>query len=606
MIAFLLLLLSATPAAPLAQEPPPAPAASWREETPAQRDARMAWWNEARFGMFIHWGPVALTGREIGWSRGKQTPAADYDALPARWNPAAFDADAWAQLAADAGMKYLVITAKHHDGFSLWDSAVSEHDLAATSFDRDLLAELAAACERRGVRFCTYYSIADWYHPDYAPQNSKQGGPGYSLAEGLEPDMDRYVDFMKAQLAELVERYGTALFWFDGEWEEPWSIARGEDLRDFLWQLDPALIVNNRIGKGRSMDGGPLGPGDYDTPEQRIGAFRTDERWETCMTIARQWAWKPDDPVKSLRECLRGLIRCAAGDGNFLFNVGPMADGSIEPGQAARLREMGAWLKEYGDTIYGTPGGPWECGEWGGATWRGDKIWVHVFRWPGDLLVLPAFRQRIVDVKLLTSDADFTWGHRLDNHRLVLSPPVGGSPPIDTIYELTVEAPVDRSADRGGPLPSFLGGPVAPDWISQDASFTASSTSEWDVPANHAQLLDPEPNAPAFSFHTAAELEPWIVIDLGEIKRVRFLAIENRPGYEERAGKPRLWLSQDGEKWGAAWKADEARDRWEIEIFDGTPSGPGRRARYLKLETRHEVPTPFHLRSVRVYGHQQP
>ena len=575
--------------------------ASWRDETSAQRDARMAWWNAARFGMFVHWGPVALTGHEIGWSRGTQTPAAEYDALAARWNPAAFDADAWAQLAADAGMKYLVITTKHHDGFSLWDSAVSEHDLAATPFDRDLLAELAAACEARGVRFCTYYSLADWYHPDYAPQNMKQGGSGYALADGREPDMDRYVAFMKAQLAELVERYGTALFWFDGEWEAPWSIERGEDLRDFLWRLDPALIVNNRIGKGRSMDGGPLGPGDYDTPEQRIGAFRTEQRWETCMTIARQWAWKPDDPVKSLRECLRGLIRCAAGDGNFLFNIGPMADGAVEPEQAARLREMGAWLKENGDTIYGTRGGPWQCGEWGGATWRGDRVWLHLFD-PSGPVLLPAFGQRIVSAELRGGGA-LEWNQD-ESGRVRLVVPESARSPIDTIVELRLEAPFHEFAAPGGPLSALEADPRFGQWISREASFFASSTSQWDPRDRHPLLLDPSPSNPEFVFHTDIEESPWIVIDLGAEFRLGGVAIDGRPGWPQRMEGLKVALSIDGVRWEPAWTADEARDRWELPLigFEQTAATHGPTARYLRIGTAPAEPAPFHLRFVRVYG----
>jgi alpha-L-fucosidase len=492
-------------------------------------------------------------------------------------------------------MGYLVLTAKHHDGFCLWDSALSDHDMRATPYPREPLVELAEACERHGVRFCVYYSLADWHHPHYAPQNERQGGAGERLPEGVEPDMERYVAYMQGQLEEIVTRTRPGLLWFDGQWETPWTPQRAEDLRDFLWALDPALIVNDRVGKDRA------GPGDYDTPEQRIGAFQPERPWETCMTVATQWAWKPDDPVKPLSECLRALVRCACGDGNLLFNVGPRADGTIEPVQAERLRAMGAWLAAHGETIHATRGGPWECGEWGGATWRGDRVWLHLLEAP-DELVLPAWSQR-VESAALRGGGTVEW--RQDEvGRLHVRLPAGARDPIDTILELRVHGPVRALAAPGGPLGRFDTEARFGERLGRDAAVSLSSTSQWDDPAQHALLVDPTSANPEFVLHTGAEREPWVTIDLREPCRVTALAIEGRPGWPERMRGLTLATSLDGEEWKLVWAASEPLERYEIPLLHDGDRGPedGLSARYLRIAAHHPEPGYLHLRSVRIWG----
>ena len=342
----------------------------------------MKQWQDRRFGMFIHWGPVSIKGTEMGWSRGAQVPAAEYDQLYKQFNPTQFNADQWAKIAADAGMKYLVITSKHHDGFCLWPSEFTDYDIANTPFQRDILKELSDACKKHGVLFGTYYSVCDWWHPDY-PLGSPAG-----KSKKPEPNMDRYYAYLKNQTKELIDHYGPlGLIWFDGEWEKPWTREYGNELYRYLKELQPDLIINNRISKGRSGMAGTtkqstLNAGDFDTPEQQIGGFSRQRPWETCMTICRQWAWKPDDAMKSLTECIQTLLYTVGGDGNLLFNVGPMPDGRIEPRQVQRLKEMGIWLRTYGDAVYGTRGGPYKPGKWGASTCKGNKIYLFVMNWP--------------------------------------------------------------------------------------------------------------------------------------------------------------------------------------------------------------------------------
>lgn len=372
-------------------------------------DPRLQWWQEARFGMFIHWGPVSLKGTEIGWSRGREVPAEEYDHLYNSFNPENFSAKEWVQLAKDAGMKYMVLTAKHHDGFCLWDTKTTEYNIMKSPFARDVVKELAEECRKEDIIFCTYYSILDWYHPDYNIMGT-HGGAGFALPAGEKPNMDRYNSYMNEQLRELIEEYGPlGIMWFDGEWEEPWTHEMGQDLYTYVRGLQDNIIINNRVDKGRKgMEGITLSDknyaGDYDTPEQEVGKYQTDRPWESCMTIAQQWAWKPDDKLKSFEECIRILVQTVGGDGNLLLNVGPMPNGEVEASQADRLREIGQWLSRYGESIYGTRGGPFLPGKWGVSTHKENKIFLHVLHPTGKKLKLPALDDTIERCYLMSGN----------------------------------------------------------------------------------------------------------------------------------------------------------------------------------------------------------
>ena len=316
-------------------------------------------WRDMRFGMFIHWGPVSLTGKEIGWSRGKQVPIDVYDSLYKRFNPVKFNADEWVSVAKSAGMKYIVLTAKHHDGFCLWDSKQTDYNIMNTPFGRDVVRELSDACRRGGIAFGAYYSTCDWYHPDF-PVTSPGG-----KKEREKHDLDGYTDYMKAQIWELLANYGPLLcLWHDVP--QKFDARRGAGIINLERAVQPDILVNNRTRH----------PGDFDTPEQRIGSFQFNRPWETCMTICRQWAWKPGDTMKSLQTCLHTLLRTIGGDGNFLFNIGPQPDGLIEPRQVTRLKEMGEWISRHADAVYGTRGGPWKPSPIMTSTRRGDRIYL--------------------------------------------------------------------------------------------------------------------------------------------------------------------------------------------------------------------------------------
>lgn len=352
----------------------------------AERD--LQWFRDAKFGLFIHWGPVSLTAMEIGFSRAGEhrgspgecspTPAAEYDKLYKRFNPVRFDAKQWVAIAKDAGMKYVVFVAKHLDGFCMFDSRHTEYKITNSPFGRDVAAELAKACQEAGLRLGFYYQPSDWYHPDR-----------------LTAHHARYVEYMHNQLRELCTNYGrVSIIWFD-VYDSVADVNRYDapGLFRMIRRLQPGVLINNRLYL----------PGDFDTPEQVVGRFQTDRPWETCMTIGSIWAWGgPQDHVKSYESLLRTLIRCAVNGGNLLLNVGPMPTGEIDPRNVERLKELGKWTSRYGDSIYGTRGGPYILRWWGGSTHKGNKVYLHLLRWDEDVLTLPPLPREVVGSVAMT------------------------------------------------------------------------------------------------------------------------------------------------------------------------------------------------------------
>jgi alpha-L-fucosidase len=338
---------------------------------------------DLRFGMFIHWGPVTLRGTEIGWSRNHQVAQNDYDSLYKEFDPVLFDADAWVKTAKDAGMKYIVITAKHHDGFCLWPTAYTSYNIMQTPFKKDVVGALAKACKKYDIKFGIYYTVLDWYERSYPLHNDGKG----IASDG---DMNKFVQYMKSQLKELIDNYHPFLLWFDGNWEQPWTKENAKDIYAYLKKLDPALIVNNRLGKNGHEILNAESVGDYATPEQKIGKLNMSYPWESCITICDQWAWKPNDVMKPLKQCISTLVLTAGGNGNLLFNVGPMADGRMEARQVKQLKAMGDWLKQNGASVYGTLGGPFTPDSAFASTRKGSKIYLHLLSTSKKTWMLPS------------------------------------------------------------------------------------------------------------------------------------------------------------------------------------------------------------------------
>lgn len=335
-----------------------------------------------RFGMFIHWGPVTLRGTEIGWSRGHQVPAEEYDNLYKEFNPVLFDADKWAKAAKDAGMKYLTITAKHHDGFCLWPSAYTDYDIMSSPFKRDIVGELAKACKKYEIAFCIYFTILDWHDKDYPVHNL-----GDSIPD-TKANMPAFVQKIKNQLGELITNYHPYMLWFDGNWEQPWTKEYGQEVYDFIKKTDPRVIVNNRLGKGTHKTMSSETVGDYATPEQEVGSMNMNDPWESCITICHQWAWKPNDKMKSVKESVQTLVSTAGGNGNLLYNVGPMMDGRMEDRQIKLLSAMGQWLSKNGESVYNTKGGPYKPNNVFATTRKDKKIFIQLLKTDSDFLQL--------------------------------------------------------------------------------------------------------------------------------------------------------------------------------------------------------------------------
>jgi len=471
-------------------------------------------WREMKFGLFIHWGPVSLKGTEIGWSRGGERrgrkdrstgsiPVEIYDNLYKQFNPVKFNADEWIQTAKDAGMKYLVFTSKHHDGFSMFDSKLTDYKITNSPFKRDVVKELADACHKAGLKLGYYYSPPDWYHPDYRTENHP-----------------RYIKFLHGQLREICTNYGKIdIIWFDGLGgkAEDWD---SENLFRMIRRLQPHVIINNRAGL----------PGDHDTPEQRVGRFQNDRPWETCMTICRQWAWKPNDQMKSLKQCIDTLVRVVGGDGNLLFNVGPMPDGLIEPRQVARLKEMGNWLDEYGRSIYATRGGPFKPGNWGASTYKGNTIYVHVLNWNEDTLTLPPIPKNIIASSVMTGGAVTV---RQTKQGFEIFVPKAYRRELDTIIVLELEGPANEISPRA----------VLSSSLTAAKKAKASNTFQNMSTHGPAKAVDDD-SATRWATDTGTK-QAWLEVDMG--KPMTF----NRVKISEAYDRVREFELQcrDGSRW---------------------------------------------------------
>jgi alpha-L-fucosidase len=364
---------------------------------PAQDDPRMAWWREARFGMFLHWGLYSILAGEwegktnyAEWIRNNaHIPLEVYDRLVQRFNPTKFDADAWVGMAKDAGMKYVTLTSKHHDGFCLFDNKLTPFCIRSTPFRRDVCGEMADACRRAGLHPCWYHSIMDWHHPDYLPRRDWEaatrpvGGANYQW----------YVRYLRGSVEQLLRSYGEiGVMWFDGQWEHTWTHAMGRDLYQYCRQLQPNVIVNNRV------DGWSATPirdpqGDFRTPEQEVPATGwPGVDWESCITMNKNWGYNAHDhDFKSVAQLIGLLVETASKGGNLLLNVGPRADGTFPEESVDRLAAMGRWMRVNGDAIHGTTASLFADAPFRSTT-KANRIHLFLTDWPAGPLKLPGLR----------------------------------------------------------------------------------------------------------------------------------------------------------------------------------------------------------------------
>jgi alpha-L-fucosidase len=408
--------------------------------TPENMKSR-EWFQDAKFGLFIHWGVYSVLGDGEWVMNNQQIPIRSYEKLPAFFNPVAFNPAEWVKMAKDAGMKYITITSKHHDGFAMFDSKVSDYNVVKkTPYGKDILNMLAEECRKEGIKLFFYHSQLDWHHPDYFPRGFTGGSWTGRDEKG---DMNKYLDYMDAQLTELLTNYGdVAGIWFDGMWDKKDDDWRLEQTYSLIHKLQPATLVGSNHhrapyeGEDFQMFEKDL-PGHNTTgfaPEQKIGELPK----ETCETINNSWGFNlQDGRNKSRKDLIQYLVKAAGYGSNFLLNVGPMPNGKIQPEHVELLKQMGEWNRQYGETISGTRGGPLSAREWGVMTQKGNKVYVHILNWHDETLTLPKLGKKVLSAKLFIDKTPVKF---LENDfGLSIKVPKDRMNEVDTVIELEVK-----------------------------------------------------------------------------------------------------------------------------------------------------------------------
>ena len=497
--------------------------------TPAPYAEHLRWWAESRFGMFIHWGPVSLKGTEISWSRANSNPKCPnrgeipvevYDNLYREFNPTNFNAAQWVGIAKAAGMRYMVLTAKHCDSFLLWHSQASDYNISQSPFKRDVCDELSKAARQQGIRIGWYFSPMDWRDPDFRTQRN-----------------GAFLKRMQMEVRELLSNYGRIdLLWFDWDGGEP--LYNQKETYQIVKSLQPRIVINNRLDLGVGASDRKIlsTNADYYTPEQIVGAYDDQRPWESCMTISRkgQWAWGgTEDGVKSFRACLEMLIGCAGGDGNLLLNVGPTPTGEIAPEQVGRLQELGAWLAKNGESIYGTRGGPFKPGRYGASTRKGKTVYLHIKDWIQDPIRLPAIPAKIVGHRVLS-------GGKAEIRQTAagteVAVPEADRQPIDTIVALELDAPALKLAAVNVPEP-----------VSLATHARATASNIYQNQAEHGPDKAVDGRGDTRWSTDAGVKSAWLELDLG--KPVTFSHARISEAYPNRVQKFELQRLE-----GTEWK----------------------------------------------------
>jgi len=361
----------------------------------------LKWFEDAKFGIFICWGPCSIAETEIGWGRNGPRPGCPnparggvpkdkYDNLYKSFNPVRFDAEEWMKMVRDSGSKYVIFLTKHHDGFCMFDAHNSEYKITNTPFKRDVARELADACHKYGIKIFWYYSQPDWHHPDYLTKHH-----------------EKYRKYFYDQIRQLLTEYGR----IDGIWFDclstSWRHWNTPELVKMIRELQPGILINRRWGWGMP---GVQHQGDFDTPEQKIGMFMIDRPWESCMTMGSGWSWRGEGNLMDADDCIRVLVRCVGQGGNLALDCGPRPDGEIDPEAQNNYLKMGAWLKHFGYSIYGTRGGPYKPGLYGVSTHKGNSVYLHLSCHHADdsslKITLPSLSVKVLSAKVDTGITD--------------------------------------------------------------------------------------------------------------------------------------------------------------------------------------------------------
>ena len=573
----------------------------------------LQWFRDAKYGMFLCFGLSTHMPSDLSWGMCRTRKAPDCGTGPVAdevWKSWAkefkiekFDAKEWVDIAKHGGFKYIVLVVKHHDGFHLWDTAQSDFKVTNTPFGRDFTREIVDACHKAKMPIGIYYSQRDWHHPDYMPVDPAKvtlNGVHWTLKPGetspLGERHQRYLTYQEKAVEELCTKYGKIdIFWWDAAWHggmftsDMWD---GETITRKIRQWQPGIVLNNRCSV----------PGDFDTPEQRLGSYQDWRPWESCMCLTNSWSYN-GSPPKSRDSIIRMIVNNLCGDGNVLLSWGPQWNGEFAAAEKSRLIEVGDWLARSGQAVYGTRGGPWKLSDWGGSVRNGKTIYLHVLKWPDNTLRLPAIPGRNVVAACLLGSGMIPF--KQDNGVVFVTVPKDRQAAPDTIIELTMDQSVDGlPAIAAGQASIFADSGTFGEIVSGKATVKSSSTCNFDPPGGLQALVAKSP-VEDFAFCTAPENNPWIEIDLGKEISVTGVRILNRGQCEQaRATNLILSVSKDGKSWDKIWTAPTVQASWEIPVtgFLAGAQVPGRKTRYLRLETHNDNPTYFHLRHVEVYG----
>jgi len=411
---------------------------------------KMQWWYEARFGMFIHFGSYSYLERGEWAFSVENWSKFDYQTkCSSHFNPINFNASEIVSLAKNAGMKYIVITAKHHEGFAMWKTNVlSFKDTTGTmlydlyhyaNFKRDILAELKAECDKQGIKFCLYYSILDWNHPS---QRISKGDIVFSTIASLKAKADYIVD-MKAQLKELINNYNPAALWFDGDWclntdstnlSQWWTAKDGIDLYNYLVTVNPKLIINERVKREHGL-------GDYECPEQTVPNKPLKRPWETCTTLNGAWGFdaSKENSYKSSDSLIIEMVKVISRNGNYLLNIGPRADGNVPEKAKLILNDFGKWMKPNCESVIGTTGSPFESEpSWGFYTKKGNNLYLHIIKWPNERSIqIPLLKGSIKQISLLKNHELLKYS--TINNSIIISIPEKPIDNIDSVIEIDFE-----------------------------------------------------------------------------------------------------------------------------------------------------------------------
>lgn len=464
---------------------------------------RMAWWRDARFGMFIHWGAYSVPGGERNgevcrggaeWIMDKlDYTIEDYERkVVGKFNPVNFDAEKWVKMAKDAGMKYIVFTTKHHDGFCMWDSKVSDYNIVKrTPFGRDVLKELAEACRKEGIKLCLYHSIVDWHHPQAQAPLYPNYNAGQKDQSVVNPEFRQYFEnYLKPQVKELLTNYGDiGVMWFDGDWIADYTSEMGKELYNFIRDIQPNIIINNRVDKGRmgmaGMDRKGNFAGDFGTPEQEVPDTGIDSDWESCMTMNRSWGYKPSDKNwKSSEELIHHLVDIVSKGGNFLLNIGPDPLGEFPPESVQRLADMGRWMKVNSEAVYGAKASPFSRPEWGRYTSKRGLLYAHIFDWPENGKIQIDKNLKVTKAVLLADPEHSLTVEESNRGDFVLLPKTAPDT-IATVVRLEVIPSEDwpnlkryskANTELPAPAPGekrvvFMGNSITEGWVKYDPGF---------------------------------------------------------------------------------------------------------------------------------------